>query len=1304
MRRQVKVIIILCIGLAGTLVWRLGRHESTKTAPASEAISRSRVEAPRATAQNPAQAPALATGRIAAASQTAPTAPVATNSQVPVAVTPPGQISPSALRQIAALMRAKAARTPTQRKIDSQLLYADKMRQGLPIADGVPTQRVNLQHDEQGRVLLDIKADVTDQVLQRIADLGGRVINNFPTSQAIRATLPLAAIEKLAATDGVHFVQPAVRSVCSAVTVDSQGDTTHQANLARTNFSVTGSGVKIGVMSDSVDFLTTSQIAGLVMVLSGQSGEPGTGEGTAMLEIVHDLAPGAQLYFATAAASEAGFSNNIIALQRNGCNIIVDDEIYLDESPFEDGPIARAVNTVTAAGTLYFSSASNAGNQDSGTSGTWEGDFVSGGDATGVLAGQGQVHNFGSADYDTVTLGTTQGADLFWSDPLGGASDDYDLYVLDPTGTTVDSSSNNTQDGTQDPYEGVDTLTTGERVVVVLYSGSARFLHLDGLNGAFSISTSGATRGHNCATNAFGVAAVNAAQAYPAAFKGGSEDPVENYSADGPRRVFFQANGTAITPGNFLATGGAVRQKPELAAADGVATDLPESAGFNLFFGTSAAAPHAAAIAALVKSLNPSLTMAQIRTILTNSTLDIMAPGFDRDSGAGIVMAPLALQAAQPDALQVTPGTGLMLGGPVGGPFNTTSLSFTLTNIGKAALNWTLANPASWLTASLTNGTLTPGGGATTVTLALNTSAVSNFSSGVFYANEIFTNVTSGFVQSRSFALSVQSPPIPASYPSNVLALNPIAYWRFNETAQPPAPNLATNAGSLGAAGNGYVIASAAKAQPGIVGNAFGFSNPGLAVTYLGSRIDVPNNPAFNPNGPFTVEFWAKPSQNAPDLFCPVCSLDPDSNGGTARSGWLFYQNTNNWQFRLGGVGGYAATLAGGAVSPGAWQHVAGVYDGTYAYLYVNGHLVVGPMAVSGFNPNQLCPLRIGATTIPNRTFDGHLDEIAFYSRVLSAGEIAAHYSAATTNNAGYSGQILSGSPVGYWRLEDSAYAVPNPQTLPFAFNSGSASNLYGVYQPGSIPGVPGVPSGGNAGNYGVRFNGAAGYVDIPGGLLNGMTGPVTVAAWARCVAANGSSQSVVSGGVTAFHLRLDGTGLPFFGDGLQTAGDVGGSTTLADGQWHMLTGVNDGAGSQFLYVDGQLANSITGETTPIIGNTGDTWIGGEPDAATTQIFYGDIDEVAVFGTALGSSQVQQLYSAAVSASPAVTFAENGGTLTFNWTQLPGVTYQLQYKTNLAQPFWSNLNSTVSVVNSVATTSDVQPTDPQRFYRLTVVP
>jgi hypothetical protein len=99
---------------------------------------------------------------------------------------------------------------------------------------------------------------------------------------------------------------------------------------------------------------------------------PGSGdEGTAMLEIVADLAPGAQLFFATAQDTPATFAQHIRDLRAAGCDIIVDDVFYFVESPFQDGQttpsqtnggiIAQAVKDVAASGALYFSSAGNSG-------------------------------------------------------------------------------------------------------------------------------------------------------------------------------------------------------------------------------------------------------------------------------------------------------------------------------------------------------------------------------------------------------------------------------------------------------------------------------------------------------------------------------------------------------------------------------------------------------------------------------------------------------------------------------------------------------------------------------------------------------------------------------------------------------------------------------------------------------------------------------------------------------------------------------------------------------------------------------
>ena len=555
-------------------------------------------------------------------------------------------MSPEVMQQIQGLLAEKAARTPAQQKIGSHLIYAGKLSRGEPIASHMQSLPLRVRTDAGSRALVDISATVNQTVIEKIAELGGTVLTSLPRYRAIHAWLPLGAMEELAALPDVTAIRPAADRIHHKLTT-SQGDVAHRANVARSTFGIDGSGVKVGVISDSVDNLATVQRTGdvgAVTVLPGQSGVPATGEGTALLEIIYDLAPGASLYFATAGDSDAAMATNIQALRSAGCDVIVDDVAFLDEPVFQDGVIAQAVETVAADGALYVSAGGNGGNKDDGTSGTWEGDFVASSstiefpDATEVL------HDFGGTPFDAITAESDQPPviiTLQWSDAFGASGNDYDLFII--SGNNVMAASTDSQSGTGDPIEAVDITklkSAGLTVAIGQYSGETRYLDLDTNGGELAINTEGELNGHPAAVAAVSVAAVSAAGA-TTPFAGGAADPVEVYSSDGPRRVFYQADGTPITPGNFSSTGGSVRQKPDVAAADCVSVSTP---GFDPFCGTSAAAGHAAAIAALVKSASPSLTSSELRTALTSTALDIEAPGFDRDSGFGLLDAFAAVQ------------------------------------------------------------------------------------------------------------------------------------------------------------------------------------------------------------------------------------------------------------------------------------------------------------------------------------------------------------------------------------------------------------------------------------------------------------------------------------------------------------------------------------------------------------------------------------------------------------------------------------------------------------------------------------
>jgi uncharacterized repeat protein (TIGR01451 family) len=580
---------------------------------------------------------------------------------------PPPKVAASALRQIEALRGVKAAKTSTQNKIDSRLyLGLLHQRNDSRLAPLVNFRFVQPQAD--GKVPVDIVvtgAAAIKQVSNKLASLGATIKSMSYSHRRINARVSLEDLETLAAMAAVRKVRQEMPGMTHAVNV-SEGDKTHDAEGARSFFGTTGLGVKICALSDGVDSLAAVQATGDLPAVDVLPGQAGAGdEGTAMLEIIHDLAPGATLGYATAGNGEASFAQNILDLATDGCNIIVDDIIYLDESPFQDGVVAQSVNTVTAAGVLYFSSAGNEGNETDGTSGTWEGDFLASAAADPAPLAGANLHNFGDGGNSIlVEFGGGNPPILIWAEHYdlntGIASTDFDMYDMDGGLTTIFDASTDVQDGTGGddfPIEFIGGGTfAGERLLIDLFAAgttsSLPMFNLTVFRGELddNLVTGGTTRGHSAAAAAYSVAATPAADSfdgvtpdgpYPGVFTSANES--ESFTSDGPRRIILTPAGAEITPGNRTSTGGVVRQKPDITAADGVATAAP---GFNPFYGTSAAAPHAAAIAGLLKSAVPSLTPAQVRTALISSAIDIEAAGVDRDTGAGIVMARAALVAA----------------------------------------------------------------------------------------------------------------------------------------------------------------------------------------------------------------------------------------------------------------------------------------------------------------------------------------------------------------------------------------------------------------------------------------------------------------------------------------------------------------------------------------------------------------------------------------------------------------------------------------------------------------------------------
>lgn len=535
-----------------------------------------------------------------------------------------------------------------------------------------------------------------------------------------------------------------------------------------------------------------------------------------------------------------------------------------------------------------------------------------------------------------------------------------------------------------------------------------------------------------------------------------------------------------------------------------------------------------------------------------------------------------------------------------------------------------------------------------------------------------------------AFALSLwATAPLSADYQSTVLSQAPVGFWHLDESTQPQAPiTIAKNLGSLGTAGDGTYFDDITRGEAGALAGggatSTGFHNDGFQVGYLAGSVDVPNNPALNPNGPFTVEFWARPSAPPPDLFSPVASLD----AGHGRSGFLFYAGAATpggvpaWQFRVGDSSGYTGSAIGGTVTSNAWHHVVGVYDGSSVTLYINGASVASVPAAT-FAPNAATVFRIGATTIPNREWDGGIQDVALYSGALAPAAITAHYAKGTTDGAGYPALVLASHPLAYWRLGEAPDAP-----LPVAANAGTlGTDGDGSYVYGSNPGQSG-PSGAGfpgfpAGNKSVALNGTDGYVTLP--ALNLKTNTVTVTAWVHADAVEAKDVGIVftRSDNTIAGLKFDSNdpnGLAYNWNDVGLAANFKSSLVVPQNKWvYVALSVQNDVATLVTH-DGTAFNYANNFDVTHVSQPFDTeWRIGN-DAASTNTFVGSIDEVAIFNRALSLGELFTQYAAAVGgiapqvfvdpASPATDISVGETiTLTVDAGGTPNLAYQWRHNT-----------------------------------------
>jgi hypothetical protein len=511
-------------------------------------------------------------------------------------------------------------------------------------------------------------------------------------ASVVAGWLPIASVPAAAALTDLAALRPAYRPVTSAGAVTSQGDAAQRSDDVRRFLGLDGSGVSVGVISDSFNLLggagadvasgdlpgpgNPAGYTGPVGVLS-EGGPGGRDEGRAMLQVVHDVAPGAHLLFAAAGASQAQLAASIRALANAGADVIVDDVTFPAEPMFQDGLVAQAVDQVVAGGVAYFSAAGNLGRQ-SYQSGYRNSGVNLGSSGTGVVSTSANflAHDFDAGPgvdlFQTVTLGPGRTTFSFqWSDRYAsagglGAITDMDLALFDMNGVFLSLIGGFTANTGADPIEvfEVDAGAGGQyQIALGKFSGPDPSLvkyvaFADGFRADEHATDSATVFGH---ANATGAAAVGAAgYANTPRFSGGPLAARE-YSGRGGTPVLLDAAGNPLPP--------TTRPNPRFVAPDGVNTTFfgpgdDEPDGFPNFTGTSAAAPHAAGVAALMLQVNRTLTPDQLYGVLAATAIDIGPGGFDLDTGAGLIQAVPAVMSVGGTfdvTFDGTPGDDVML-------------------------------------------------------------------------------------------------------------------------------------------------------------------------------------------------------------------------------------------------------------------------------------------------------------------------------------------------------------------------------------------------------------------------------------------------------------------------------------------------------------------------------------------------------------------------------------------------------------------------------------------------------------------
>ena len=543
----------------------------------------------------------------------------------------------------------KNSRTPFQQKISSEILelieqYKESKNKTV-LSDEVITNEgktitvspaiLNEKNSVLVYLYLSGLSSKVAPLIDDIAHFGVSVASKNDSIPIYQAWVPIDKFDTLSTFKGITAIRLVTRAHSNVGNELTEGDHTMHCDAAREVWpnQADGNGIKVGVISGDCGSTSSDIVSGNItyldrsiasgdlttrpfLIIDSANNPPGITsrihEGLEMMEIVQDLAPKAQLAFATGVWGMVDFANKIDALAQAGCNIITDDLLYDEEPMFEDGEVAKTIERASNIHQIVYTAA--AGNL---AKNVFSFDFSP---ITTSIGGTNRLvhNNVNGTSYSyptTITIQPSQSADIVlqWDDPFENSNNDFDFYLVDVNNPNSIIYANDLQNGSHTVVVGgtshvVRSSPLETKIITVVGAVAKTYalyvvrntvtdnptprMKLMIYQGALSLwaSQPSSIIGHSTSKSVLACGAM---------VDGDQAQLIEDFSSLGPATIVQTGAPIAGTQRPLAQA----RVKPDVMAVDGIMTSVNDQP----FKGTSAAAPHVAGIAALLLSAVPSL-------------------------------------------------------------------------------------------------------------------------------------------------------------------------------------------------------------------------------------------------------------------------------------------------------------------------------------------------------------------------------------------------------------------------------------------------------------------------------------------------------------------------------------------------------------------------------------------------------------------------------------------------------------------------------------------------------------------------